>query len=123
QAAGSPPSTAMELPLVNAALGAPRQAAMTARGGGRRRDPPSVSLRPTPSPARGDGRSLRGRLQLLGLAAGRPGDELEDGLGDLGLEAFGVALVQAHDIGDHPAALAVRIDVEPGLAGSRLHPP
>mgnify|MGYP006912948507 CR=1 FL=1 len=46
--------------------------------------------------------------QLLNLPARRLEDQLDDLLGDVGLQAFGVPLLQSHDVSDDVAVLAVR---------------
>src|SRR6185437_14608845 len=45
------------------------------------------------------------------------------GFGDVGLEAFGVALVEAFDVGDDAAALALGIDPDVRHARAGLHAP
>src|SRR3970282_1288731 len=48
----------------------------------------------------------------LKLASGRGDHELDELLGDLRLEAFGVAFFEPHHVGHHTSARAVRVRAE-----------
>src|SRR5262245_12156235 len=60
---------------------------------------------------------------VLDFAAPRRQHQLDDLLGHLRLEAFSVPLVQAHDVGDDAAVLALAIGKNVGLARTRPEPP
>src|SRR5687767_13727785 len=60
---------------------------------------------------------------VLDFAAARRQHQLDDFLGDLRLEAFGMPFVDTHDIGDNAPVLAFAIRKDVGLARTRTKSP
>src|SRR3954454_24220512 len=75
-------------------------------------DWPGCSPPPPSSRSGAARRNRRSAGEILGPPAGSGHHQLDDLLGDVRLEPLGMALVDAHDVGDDPPLFGVGIDVD-----------